>query len=313
MILIFGSNENDIETDLVLKWLMTWNIPFFKITPELLINSKVNISESFININGNKYFYREFEVIYVRRWMLTYPNIGDDSRFDSYSNKTINSTIQKEWEIMFTYLLSKFEDNKLLVHPKLLYSSKLEQLEQAKKFGLLIPKFTIENFPSQEKEYGLTITKPMTNLGYLNSADGSKVLTSYTQFYSDYKSEKYFFSLVQENISSQIEVRCNFVDGEFYCLGMLKEDNPNQTIPDLKKSQYRTFNIELPIGVKESIKKLMSFYQSKLGILDFIKVEDKYYFLEINPIGKFAFYSNKGNLSLDYCIAKLIKNIYESK
>jgi len=44
----------------------------------------------------------------------------------------------------------------------------------------------------------------------------------------------------------------------------------------------------------------------KVGTLDVIKSKDDYHFIEMNPIGKFSFYSDVGSFGMERKIAELL-------
>ena len=72
------------------------------------------------------------------------------------------------------------------------------------------------------------------------------------------------------------------------------------------KNPNRNVRYNLPTEIERKIDILMKSLDLNCGSLDFLKNADKYYFLEVNPIGQFLGLSAKCNYSLEREIASYL-------
>ena len=307
MILIFSNNENDIETDLVIKWLLIFNKKVLRINMTDVIFGNIIVDSKYFTINNETFFYEDFKVIWIRRWSFSIIDDNLKDLFDFDSNLHLNNFLTEEWSIFTNYFFSKFPKNSWINDFKFYNVDKLKQLELAEKYGLKVPKYF---FSTTTKNINLNeyITKPISNISYLYSNEF--IYSTYTEVISNINitKENYFISFFQKKIKSKYEVRCMFIFGEIYSCGLFYEAS-NEV--DLKqKKEIRTQPILLDNKIKKSIIKLMAELNCQIGFIDLIYDGIDYYFLEINPFGKFYFYSYNCNFNIDHKIAKgILKKI----
>lgn len=119
-------------------------------------------------------------------------------------------------------------------------------------------------------------------------------------------SDTFFPSLFQRYIAKKFELRVFYLDNEFHSCAIMSQLDP-QTMVDFRDyNKLKPNRIEpflLPSNIKNKINLLMKKNNMRLGVIDLIYGEDnKYVFLEVNPIGQF------GNISR-YCFSNLEKII----
>ena len=99
-------------------------------------------------------------------------------------------------------------------------------------------------------------------------------------------------SLVQRLVPKQYELRVFYLDGECYTMATFSQQRQRSAM-DFRnidwKDPPRQVPYQLPRQVAEHAHSLMTALGLNSGSLDIIKgTDDRYYFLEVNPIGQFG-------------------------
>lgn len=194
---------------------------------------------------------------------------------------------------------------------KLQNLNKLEVLLKAKILGITIPdsyvvsnKNRLTNIMNQNE----LITKPYHEVVF-PIYDGNpyqNYTSEVTNIDFERIEEEFYPTLFQKKIDKLFEIRSFYLFGRFYSMAIFSQqsaktkldfrnynfENPNRTIP-----------INLPIEIEEKLNKLMCNLALNTGAIDLIySADNKFIFLEINPIGQFGMISAPCN----YYLEKLI-------
>lgn len=301
MILIFSTDENDHETDLVIKWLLMYNSPFLRININDILSGDFHANHESFQIQNKTYLYLDFKVIWIRRWSFQVSNDQLNDLFDFSSNLELNNFLTEEWKVFCRYFFSKFPKKAWVNDYRYYFVDKLEQLDLAQNVGLKVPKYQLSTNPKMIENLSNTITKPMSNLSYLTS--GNNIFANYTSTASNIQQERdsYFISFFQDKIQPQFEIRSMYIFGEFYNCGLFSE---NKDADDLKlKKDLRINPIRLDKSTNLKLRSLMNNLSCEICFIDLIFDGKDFYFLEINPFGKFYYYSYKCNFNIDHRIA----------
>jgi ATP-GRASP peptide maturase of grasp-with-spasm system len=218
--------------------------------------------------------------------------------------------------VFFNYLYSFLDDRYWLNLPHLSNLNKLWLLNQSINFGLKVPNTIITNDKKDVINFKAThkkiITKPMYEIPDINN-NGEQVTTR-TKLIDNTNilPNTFFPSLFQEYIEKEIELRIVYLEKEFYCMGILSQQNP-KTMIDFRNydrvNPNRSIPLDIPQEIKNKIINLMDFLNINFGSIDMIlSKEGEYYFLEINPVGQFGMTSNPCNYNLEKKIAELLIN-----
>lgn len=129
--------------------------------------------------------------------------------------------------------------------------------------------------------------------------------------------ERFFPTLLQENIEKKYELRIFYLDGECFSSAILSQKDP-RTIVDFrnadKKNKNRIVPYNLSPELKSKIVDLMKAVDLNTGSLDFMVGQDgKPYFLEINPVGQFGFINYYCNLGISDYVAKKMIQFHEKQ
>lgn len=191
--------------------------------------------------------------------------------------------------------------------------NKLEMLSKAIKAGLHIPKSKIvsskKDLMKFKNQSGEIITKAIgENLHFLGDTHFYSVYTELIMDSDIKKFPEFFFpSLVQKKVEKKYEIRSFFLQGEIYSMAIFSQNN-EQTAIDFRKydevKPNRNVPYLLPFDIEQRIRTLMKSLSLNTGSLDLIYSQDeRYIFLEVNPVGQFGMVSSPCNYSLDKKIA----------
>lgn len=323
MILIFSSHLGEFTTDNVIDWLEIKQVQFKRINGVDLIKNKINISISDIEIyiNNEIIILSNINVFWYRR-LLPY-NYFLSEYGNLTKSKILNfeliRNIQSEYYKIRDFIGYLYKDKKWLSKFDSSSLNKLEVLNFAMSFGLIIPETLIttskkEILKFKEKHKNIIVKNISEVLGL---PIDNKAYVSYTHLVDDNDfnniSSKIYPSLVQKNIFKIYELRIFYLNGSFSSMAIFSQND------DKTKTDFRVYNQEkpnrnvpylLPKGVQEKLELLMNKLNLNCGSIDMIKsINGDYVFLEINPVGQFGMVSKPCNYFLEEKVADYLKEL----
>lgn len=197
-------------------------------------------------------------------------------------------------------------------------NNKLIHLSIAQQIGICIPSSRICSSKSSLKKFrrDKSIISKTAADGFFYEENDTRTQTSGTYGLYANRIEKadlekipdrFFPSLIQENIPKKFELRIFYLKGEFYSMAIFSQRNKRTAIDFRKYDEDQpnyTVPFKLPFSVKSKLKKFMLAAGLDTGSIDMIYGEDgNYYFLEVNPAGQFEMVSYPCNYSLEKIIA----------
>lgn len=201
--------------------------------------------------------------------------------------------------------------------------NKLEILELAAGCGLEIPESYIFTKKSdllnlitrKDQENKNIITKPLSQgvynilpeIGYYNYVE--RLTASKVKKIPD----TFFPSLFQIEIKKKYELRIFYLNGVCYSMVIFSQGNKNTEIdfrkPNFDKPRNRKVPYILPNDISNKINKLMNQIGLNTGSIDMIvSQDDRYVFLEVNPVGQIPMTSFPCNYYLEQLVAKQLIN-----
>lgn len=323
MILLFIDSE-DVNTNTIINWLIK-----FKAKIEIVdVNSNDNIDlisikegKIFLEINGKVVNYKKIKSIYFSRSYIKMktPTIKINKSYLNNLEKNnlihfLDRNIEARKEIINYLLLKKA---RVFGTPEVGRINKINVLNEAKKLNFATPKWilttnkqALESFYEQHK----SIVLKSYNLGYTNvNYKNNTWQTTYTNKLnlSDLKKIPTSFplTLFQEHIQKDFEVRTFVFNKTFYSVAIFSQNN-NKTKIDYRRYDEVKPNREIPFeidnGIKKKIIKLFETLNLNTGSIDFIISNNKYYFLEVNPVGQYENVSCAGNYYIEKKIAEYL-------
>ncbi|MDR2836173.1 MAG: grasp-with-spasm system ATP-grasp peptide maturase [Bacteroidales bacterium] len=308
MILIISS-YSDVSTNKVISWLKYYNYPYYR------INFFEDISTFNLKIVNNNFHYEFKEPQFCLNnisavWYRRFPELKEKT-----TNEELNILLLREFKAYFNYFIYKLEDRYWLNHRNLSSMNKLWVLEQAMTKKLKIPDTIITNEKKEllkfiDRHHQKVITKPIFEVA--NFHFNNVYSTIRTNLITDIEMLPEYFSpsLFQEYIEKEIELRIVYLEGNFYSMGILSQQN-NKTLIDFRnydmENPNRYISIDLPADIKQKLTELMCDLKLNFGSIDMILSKNGlYYFLEVNPIGQFGMVSSPLNYNIEKKIAELL-------
>lgn len=199
-------------------------------------------------------------------------------------------------------------------------SGKLHQLAMARKAGFLVPETCITSDPEALQQFihvkGEVILKSMSRVSAYNEA-----ANVYYHFYArrvrhdevtSFKGLEYGPVIAQECIEPAFDIRVTVVGGKIFATKLTHGDIPGERVRDwhitdqgrgLELSEFR-----LPKKVQAHCLALVSSLDLRYGAIDLVKGKDgKYWFIEINSNGQWAFIEQETGQQIGKEIARLLE------
>ncbi|TWI12856.1 hypothetical protein IP98_01330 [Flavobacterium cauense R2A-7] len=307
--LIIISERNDKSTNNVLEWLDYYDIDFER------KNVDSDRSDFCIRISTQETTTSVSDcIVWNRRgYMSLLPTHLKKSEWIGY--------LKKEQFPVLATLEKSNPKNYIGSYVHELENNKLNNLQAAAKVGLEIPKTIVTNnkqdllnFVEVNKKY---ITKSLVYSPFLEKKDcyykGNGTIVVDFEKVSEYFAP----SLIQEYIDKEIEIRIFFILDNFYAMAIFSQ-NDLKTQIDFRNyndvSPNRCVPFELEATTLAKIKEFVSLIGCNSGSIDLILTpENKFVFLEINPMGQYHWLSESCNYYVDKHIAELLieKVVYE--
>ena len=318
MILII-SVEDDWSTNDVIDWLVYKGADFKRINFD-----KLNQMSYSININNNHKNYLECEDMdYLNKtaiiWFRRSSNLGlQDITKESNIVKIINKSKYFEESFFiraFFHTLNKY-CNKWLNNYFTAKNDKFQTLLLAESLNLCVPNTILTTSKKELLKFMKieenVIIKPIYNIEMLRQEND--VFMPYTKELSidDLKYLDINMSpvLVQRKIEKLYEVRSFYLNGQFYSMAIFSQLSEKTKVDFRKydtKKPNRRIPYQLPQEIEKQLNKLMHALDLNSGSIDLIYGDDnKYYFLEVNPVGQFGMVSYPCNYYLEEKIAEYL-------
>ncbi|AZA92515.1 ATP-GRASP peptide maturase, grasp-with-spasm system [Chryseobacterium nakagawai] len=300
MILIISQN-NEITTTEVIRYLVIMKKKFIRINEDEIFEIRTQKKRIFLQSLNNHFFLDEINSVWYRRGRLNFKRL-------KYTNVSINLDMNETQHWLEDYVRMTLESKKHINKESTCHINKLIVLEKAKELGFEVPEyFLAEN--TDEVEINQMIVKTIGGNVILDEIKKDSGGFMYTSIVEKHEKNDFFITFFQEKIEKDFEIRTFYLDGKCWSMAIFSQ-NDKQTEIDFRKYNNKKPNrnvpYQLPKSIEEKIHLLMQFLDLNCGSIDFIKKENKFYFLEINPIGQFLGLSNTCNYQLERKIAEYL-------
>lgn len=301
MILLI-SEKSDISTDKVIDWISQNKHSF----------GRFNLQDSFKQLDlhlSNSIFEMALEDSYfsISKIDSFWYHRGDFSTMLPFNASVENAQLlsvylNQEWKTIKTFLHSLEKSISLGSFEKEVNNNKISDLYLAQKQGLNIPNTLITSRKNELikfiTNFDSVITKPLSNP--TNIGTDNYVFALHGTFVVNHKQinnldTEFFPTFFQECIEKVFEIRSFYMKGRFYSMAIFSQ-NDEQT-----KIDYRNYNrgkpnrnvpFQLPKEIEEKLEAFMQKSGLDTGSIDLIKATDeRYVFLEVNPVGQFDWVS----------------------
>ena len=257
-------------------------IEFVRLNVDQFSKYRILVNEKGVTLKSKSWQYRltDINAIYYRKPSL--PNLNGivDKQYESFIHKEIFSFIEGIVESFPGKCLSK---------PSILRTAnnKIVQCLMAKQLGFNIPPSRITN--SQQwacSNYkNESIVKPVS-LGTICKEDSRIIVqTNIVNENIPMDMLQYCPSYFQDFIPKDYEVRITFAGKKSFPVKIKSQDIVDWRRKD-NKVDYEV--ISVPQKIISQCEKMLSIFNLKFGCFDFVVKDNKYYFLEVNANGQWA-------------------------
>ena len=342
MILLLAKDDLAVTEEFVIDWLHYLDGKYFRLNGEDFDHSTTSFNFDLSNSNQNITFkvsekqvnFNEINIVWYRRTygykkynlidspnkdalhQILYPSQNKISINEARQLRDINKYISDEMRATFRSLRGLIPKTKWLSNPDKINFSKIDQLLVAKNCNIDIPATTITNKKVEIQKFKLAyeniICKSVYETKAIRSIKG--VFAIYTEeIYDDdieAMDETIFPILIQEKLEKEYELRIFYLDKKMYAMAIFSQNNKT-TSTDFRKYDKETPNRTVPYSLSTKLErkiiKLMDELKLKTGSLDFVKtIDNRYVFLEVNPVGQLGMVSGPCNYFLEKEIAEYL-------
>lgn len=188
--------------------------------------------------------------------------------------------------------------------------NKAFQLLIAKHCGLTIPETLITNDVQRLEDNSLYIAKSLdTALFY----DDGNELFCYSEVISGTELKEFDIStapiIIQNFLSKKIDLRVTVIGKRLFAVSITKRGN--EIYGDwrkTKKEELEYTSVQLPKDIETAIFELMVKLNLQFAGVDLALVDDKYFFIEANPTGEWAWLANETDRQIEKAIADILTN-----
>lgn len=326
MIGIITKSGNEYSTDEVIDWVHHLGSKFKRITPRTLNGITKNLvigGEPSDELKSLK----NVRALWFRRWGEG-PGEKDENsiasdHLDCDKKAKLESIIRTHYQDEMRKLSSYFfylKNHATWLNPEGFHNiNKLIVLDIAKENGLDIPPSLITDDKKVLKDFidihVEVITKPLSE-SIVYSHDDETLFTMYTELITQESvndlPDTFASSLFQKRIDKEFEIRSFFLNDQFYSMAIFSQNNPKTEV-DFRHYDHSTPNrtqcFVLPKGLEIKLRNLMKSLNLVTGSIDILKgKDDKYYFLEVNPVGQFGMVSKPCRYNIEKKIAEYLKD-----
>lgn len=204
--------------------------------------------------------------------------------------------------------LSLIPERRWINHPSrnILAGHKLEQVRRAQSAGFNVPKTFVTQDAAALRRFwkacsGKVILKPLSG-GYLEREEPGRDTLIYTNPLREEDLTRTAEiarcpTIFQERIAKKADIRITVVDDDLQAVELTAADNDEPRL-DIRRNNmtdvvYR--RTVLPRSIESSIRRVLRSYGLRFAAIDMLRdFRGKYYFLEINPNGQWAWLDMAG-------------------
>jgi len=284
-----------------------------------LYPSEISVSQSFSNkgiktiieIDNKEYVLDEFEAIWYRRLFLG--QALDHSIPKAYRDPILEESRRVMYGVMETSDVFKLDDYRTVRRT----SDKHLQLKVALECGLSIPNTVVTNSATELTQfYNETpkgvISKMQSSFAIYEDGKENVVFTNTLKDEHMENLEGLQISPMkfQEKIEKQLELRVTVVGDEIFCYSIDSQAMDGAQVDWRKRGvalldKWKTHS--LPKALEKQLLQLMDILGLNYGAMDLILTpENKYVFLEVNPVGEFFWLDNLAEGAISEAIANLL-------
>ncbi len=317
-LIVIWTIDIDQSSSDVIDWLISKKQNYVRIDSyEKIEINTISLNRKSTNINFT-YKTSSFNTNTIKSFWYRKGEIKSGLSLNRVLDKTIEWYLKEESKAVMVFLQAELEKKAKINGFKNCDINKLTQLVTAKENNLNIPNTIVSNNPKIVKEFlainSSNISKSIQVPFFLQKND--KVFTLFTNDFLvedlNVLGKNFFLTKFQNKIIKQFEIRSFYIDKQFFSMAIFSQNNP-KTSTDFRnydrEKPNRTTPFNLPKSIENKLRKIMEKLSLNSGSIDMIvDINNKFYFLEINPVGQFGMVSKPCNYFLEKKIADILIN-----
>lgn len=303
------SNMYDYSTDHIAFQLNKAKIPYLRLNRDQLSDFRISfipgdqklfgeVDDFCFEITGNR-----LKAVYFRAPVYLrdnyQPNLSPDEQLS-----------RSQWEAFIKGLMV-YDDVFWVNHPQATYKAEIKpyQLYMAQKTGFDVPDTIVTNTidskaPIRKERMAIKTLDPV--ILKLNDKEGF-IYTNIVEYDELLKAEISNAPIIlQEALIPKIDIRVTVVGETIFAVSITQNNKGIDKDWRLEKDNVCYKNIKLPDELEDKCLLFMNKLDLKFGAIDFALHQGKYYFLEINPTGEWAWLMENTKLEIDKAITKLL-------
>jgi hypothetical protein len=303
------SNMHDYSTDHIAFQLNKTGIPYLRLNRDQLSDFKISF------IPGDQKLFGEaddfyFEIV-VNKLKAVYFRAPVYLRDNYQPNLSPDEQLSRsQWEA-FIKGLTVYDDVLWVNHPQATYKAEIKpyQLYMAKKIGFDVPDTIVTNTIDtkdviKKKRMAIKTLDPV--ILKLNDKEGF-IYTNIIDYNELLKADISNAPIIlQEALVPKIDIRVTVVGEIIFAVSIMQNNTGIDKDWRLEKDNVCYKNIKLPGKLEDKCISFMNKLDLKFGAIDFALHNGKYYFLEINPTGEWAWLMENAKLEIDKEISRLL-------
>jgi len=303
------SSKFDFTTDYITYELHKLGIPYVRINRDEFSSYGIKLSltneELHVKINEDKF------IVTTEKLKSVYFRAPTFLRYLYTPLEPENQLFKSQWASFIRNLII-FEKALWINHPVNTYKAenKLFQLKVAKEIGFKIPFTLVSNngdLPDldDKKKYIIkTLDAGLFKIGnkeafiYTNIVKGSELINNINL--------KLLPVVIQEYLYHKLDIRVTVVGNKVWAVKILKKGKSiDGDWRRTKKEELEFISVDLPHDINLLSITLVKKLGLNFGAIDLAYSDGKYFFLEVNPTGEWAWLVNSAGLDIHKSITKL--------
>lgn len=304
------SSTIDFSTDLVCYQLMKDNEKFYRLNRDEFCKHKIIVDLQrklmVISIDGEEYEaqFDNLKGIFFRAPVFL--------RTQSKAELTVHEQLEKNQWSSFLRNLIIFKKAKWVNNPVSTYcaENKLFQLCIAEECGLLVPDTFVSNCTDFNLDFNKKYIVKSLDTALFYDVKNKKEMFTYSNVVTGAELQEYDLTsapiFIQEFLNPKVDCRVTYVAGTIFPVKILQNGQGMYGDWRGRKEELEYIPFRLPADVEAAIYKLMKKLDLNFGGIDLAIVNEKYYFIEVNPTGEWGWLEVKTGMNISETIKKAL-------
>ena len=304
------SSTIDFSTELVCYQLMKDNEKFYRLNRDEFCKHKIIVDLQrklmIISIDGEEYEaqFDNLKGVFFRAPVFL--------RTQSKAELTVHEQLERNQWSSFLRNLIIFKNANWINNPVSTYcaENKLFQLCIAEECGLLVPDTFVSNGTDFNLESSKEYIVKSLDTALFYDVKNKKEMFTYSNVVTGAELQDYDLTsapiFIQEFLNPKVDCRVTYVAGTLFPVKILQNGQGMYGDWRVRKEELEYIPFQLPVDVEAAIYKLMKKLNLNFGGIDLAIVNEKYYFIEVNPTGEWGWLEVKTGMNISETIRKAL-------